>query len=162
MEETLLTGSRVWLLGKVMSDITLNTGADRGKGALAKALKGDAAALARIYAFGFEGQLVALAKPALFLVHGDGESGDDPAELGLSVGGFSLPADLRAWEYDRADMTLRLDIMTGTFDTVLINYELGADGLQDYVRGGGQVGAPSPLGPNPRRGRGRRWRSDDE
>ena len=162
MEETLLTGSQVWLLGKIMDDITLNAGKNGGKGALAKALRGDGAALARIYAFGFDGQLVALAKPALFLVHGEGVKGDDPAELGLAVGGFTLPAKLRAWGYERADMTLRLDMMTGTFDTVLINYELGADGLQDYVRGGSQVGAPSPLGPNPRRGRGRRWRPDDE
>lgn len=162
MEETLLTGSRVWLFGRIMTDITLDKDKVSGKGALARSLKGDEAALARIYAFGFDGQLVALAKPALFLVHGDGVSGDDPAKLGLAVGGFSLPAELRAWGYDRADMTLRLDMMTGTFDTVLINYELGADGLQDYVRGGGQVGTPSPLGPNPRRGRGRRWRPDDE
>ena len=85
MDETLLTGSRVWLFGRIMKDITLDPKEISGRGALAKALKSDDAALARIYAFGFEGHVVQLAKPAIFLVHGEGEKGD-PATLGLGLG----------------------------------------------------------------------------
>ena len=50
--------------------------------------------------------------------------------------------------------------MTGSFDRILLDHELAEDGLQGFVRGGGQVGQPSRGGRG--RGRRRRWRSDDE
>jgi hypothetical protein len=159
MDETLLTGSAVWLFGRIMKDLSLNGGEIGGKGALAMAMKGDKAGLARVYAFGYEGQVIPLATPAIFLVHGKGEDGD-PAKLGLASDNYTLPDDMKAWGYDRADMTLRLDMMTGTFDRLLIDYEIGG-GLQGYARGGSDVGQPSPLRAGPAR-RGRRWRSEDE
>lgn len=172
MAETLLNGSKIWLFGRTISDLHLGDGGSAAPSATSAAAqnsevdKGAGASegpekLARIYAFGFEGHLVQLARPAIFRVHGDGDP-DAVAKAGLATDGLVPPKDWSGWQYDRADMTLRLDMMTGTFDSVLIDYELGTDGLQGYVRGGSQVGAPTPLGVSPRRGRGRRWRADDE
>lgn len=164
MSENLLTGSAVCLFGRVMTDLELVKDAGwskpRGQNVLAQALAAPDARLARIYAFSFESEVMVLTKPAAFLVHGEGEAIDK--ERCLLPDGLTLPTDLQAWVYDRADMTLRLDILTGTFDSLLLDYELGGGGLQDYVRGGRQAGTPSPMGPGTRGGRGRRWRSDDD
>ncbi|PZQ46984.1 MAG: hypothetical protein DI556_18525 [Rhodovulum sulfidophilum] len=148
MAETLFSGSQVWLFGRKMSDITV-AGADKP-------------ALARIYAFGFEGQVIPLARPAIFRVLGDPIDPADPAKLGLATSGYQLPGDMVAWSVNREDMTLRLDEMTGTVDRLLIDYELGGEGIKDYVRGGRDVGRPSPIAPASRGVRARRWRSDDE
>jgi hypothetical protein len=176
MRETLLAESSVWLFGRIMTDIVLNKDEEPNeaeeerqrpgpRGVLASVLRHDAAALARIYMFAFEGELFELRKPAIFLVHGEGKKPSDRrklSEIGLPFKREIIASDLRVWVYDRDDMTLRLDQLTGTFDRLLLDHEIGREGLQDYVRGGNQAGSPSPLGPSTRRGRGRRWRADDE
>ncbi len=163
MTETLLTGSTVWLFGRVMEDIELKK-IDRNntllKNPLAKSMGADDAQLARIYAFAFQSEVFILTQPAAFLVHGDGEEVDEEKCL-LRDGLTGLPNNLMAWPYDRADLTLRLDILTGTFDKLLLDYEIGRDGLHDYVRGGRDVGAPMAARPATPRG-GRRWRGDDD
>lgn len=166
MEETLLAGSTIWLFGRVMTDLELkkSKSSEKTDGPLAGALKRDGAQFARIYSFAFEGNLITLAKPAIFLVHTDGDEIDDETliGIGLAITKKNFAPDFRIWRYERDDMTLRLDPTSGTFGRLLIQEEVGKESLQDYVRGGAEVGTPSPLGARPRGGRGRRWRSDDD
>src|SRR4051812_47691649 len=98
---------------------------------------------ARIYAFSYEGHYHDLDRPTVFLVHGagidpEGPAGRTPAEegdisrqpphvgrtgVGTQMGNFGR--GMRAWAYDRADFTLRLDVDTGSFDLLLLSQELG-------------------------------------
>lgn len=100
-------------------------------------------AIARIYSFSFENILYDMTRPTLFLVHGKGidPEGVDfklvgdrrlysrmPAETGrtgLSMTSTTFTQGIRAWAYDRGDFTLRLDLEGGTFDTLLLQAELG-------------------------------------
>ena len=149
-------------------------------------------AFARIYGFSYEGAYTPLAKPAIFLVHGEGESAatksvrialtkekeqndsdedcttdiddavlklklKDPCgvsqTLSLFIGDTSLaPAptklnksgvaaktwefasDVRLWEYDRGDFSLRLDIDSGPLERILVDREQGGDEMP-YFRG---------------------------
>jgi hypothetical protein len=142
------------------------------------------ATIARIYAFSFQNEFFELVRPALFVVNGDGEiplwsDADDPKEprtddrvrrqyaypiglTGLTQMGGNLATELKVWAYDRDDFSVRLDIMTGSYDRILLEYELAEEGIQGFVRGGGQLGQPAPMGGRRGRGRGRRWRSDDD
>lgn len=165
MKESLLASSTIWLFGRVMTDLKLD-----GKktppapdGQLAGALKQAEAKFARIYSFAFEGNLITLAKPAIFLVHGDGNAINDEtlAGIGLAITARNFAPDFKIWQYERDDITLRLDPTSGTFGRVLIQEEVGKESLQDYVRGGADVGTPTSLGAA-RRARSRRFRSDDE
>ncbi|MFQ8432262.1 hypothetical protein [Amaricoccus sp. W119] len=165
MDETLLAGSTIWLFGRVMKDITLDGKKTPAKpdGQLAGALKQAEAKFARIYSFAFEGNLITLAKPAIFLVHGDGDKIEDKtlAGIGLAITAANFAQDFKIWQYERDDITLRLDPTSGTFGRVLIQQEVGKESLQDYVRGGADVGTPTSLGAA-RRPRSRLFRSDDE
>lgn len=86
--------------------------------------------LARIFGFSFEGHYFALRAPALFLVHGDGlpvAAGDpiDFQRIGVAYKEQTFTANLRVWLYDRSDMTVRLDIGSGTLQEMLIDPEGG-------------------------------------
>lgn len=103
---------------------------------------------ARIYSFSYEGQIYDMQRPAIFLVHGEGIDPEGPSfrtpradgdvsrrpphvgrtGAGSQTGNFA--SGIRAWAYDRADFTVRLDIDNGSFDSVLLAHELGsADGM---------------------------------
>lgn len=148
-------------------------------------LRSPGALIARIYAFSFQNEFFEMVRPALFVVNGEGETplrsdddlqdddmverrGDERTQrdysfplglTGLASMGGNLATEIRVWAVDRDDFSVRLDIMTGSFDRILIEHEFAEEGLQGFVRGGGELGRPSPSG---RRGRGRRWRSDDD
>lgn len=126
---------------------------------LKKQLAEKNATLARIYGFSFEGHNYSLPKPALFLVHTEGTEviiqGPQALAGGGTAGGgrTTLDAsgvvardwefaasdpktqDLRMWEYDKGDFSLRLDIETGPFEQILLEaamrggtaYSSGAD-----------------------------------
>jgi hypothetical protein len=142
----------------------------------------DDARLARIYAFSFQNELIDLVKPALFVVNGDGVdpqglefrsrvaggSTESVSIFGGAVGGTGLgemlgtfAAGLKVWAYDRDDFSVRLDMTTGPFDRILLDHELADEGIQGFVRGGAELGRPAPMGGR-RRGRGRRWRAEDD
>jgi hypothetical protein len=156
---------------------------------LADQLMSPDARLARIYAFSFQNEFFELVKPAIFVVNGNGviplrsqndrrnEFPDDPGgprgdereqrEYGSPLGltglaqiGGNLATELRVWAYDRDDYSLRLDMMTGTFDRILIEHEFAEEGLQGFVRGGASLGTPTGVSSRRRRPRG--WRSDDD
>lgn len=83
------------------------------------------ARLARIYSFSYEGQYTELPRPSVYVVHGNGRlvSQGISGELdrsGVAARDWSFEADVRYWEYDRINYALRLDIISGTLDEILI------------------------------------------
>ena len=89
--------------------------------------------LARIYAFSFEGHSWDLYKPAIFVVHGDGQpaepirppnrAGRAPGsadETGVAAQSYSYSEDMMMWPYDKDDISIRLDVETGPFEQILL------------------------------------------
>jgi hypothetical protein len=100
--------------------------------------------VARIYAFSFEGSIYSLPKPSMFFVHTTGASVDITQSVGRSstqVSGvvareweFAAQvaagyADLRYWEYEKGDFSIRLDTEAGQLEQILLAAALraGAD-----------------------------------
>lgn len=163
MSETLLSEATVHLFGRESEDLKLDVSKYGDRSGLARALKRADPRLARIYAFVFQNEYFDLASPALFVVDGPGEpvEPDRLASTGLAATPPDLSEDLTVWQQERGDLTIRLDVMTGSFDRVLLDYELADIGLQDFVRGGSQLGTPTAVNARARR-RPRGWRSEDE
>ncbi|UWQ74355.1 hypothetical protein [Leisingera sp. M658] len=104
----------------------------------------DDANLARIYGFSYEGTYFELPEPVIFLVHGDGDSATGPespadqvqvsrAPLNPSVTGvasaeYQIANDIRVWDYDKADYTIRMDVMAGRLEQVLLDVYFGDGG----------------------------------
>jgi hypothetical protein len=93
--------------------------------------------LARIYAFSFEGGTYSMPKPAIFVVHGigkpidalnfrGGKSSVDEGGVVAKEWEFAGDADLRYWEYDKGDFSLRLDTEAGPFEQILLQASLRA------------------------------------
>lgn len=147
---------------------------------------GDApATLARIYSFSYQNELHDLMKPAIFLVHGVGvdieqaQFGPFQEQInrsslaqraaytersGVSSQGQDFARGMRAWVYDRADFSIRLDVETGTLDRVLLGIEFGDPHFGDHTRMAGGDSGPPPPPPAPgglgRRARRRRFKDD--
>ncbi|TBD25565.1 hypothetical protein [Rhizobium ruizarguesonis] len=151
-DETLLGVSAVYLFGRQLSDLILRGSVYKPLGVpksgknnfLRRQLGADDAALARIYAFSFEGAFIELARPAIFVVHGSGADPDGPppnaiaydrlsrspgssARTGLGSQIGALAKDMRVWVYDKGDLSMRLDAETGTFEQILLSAEVSAD-----------------------------------
>ena len=121
------------------------------------------AKFAHIYAISYEGTFHHLSRPAIFLVHGDGDeiAGAGLPSRGAGEGGLTDDSGLvakdftferskegagandlrpgqsvRYWEYDKGDFTLRLDIASGTFEDVLLDAEVDT---QLQISGAGRV-----------------------
>jgi hypothetical protein len=113
--------------------------------------EGRDARFARVYAISFEGSFYNLPKPMIFLVHGDGAvirgagvsvllpdprperpTTDDSGMAGRDFGfeasetGSGPGHDLRYWEYDKDDLSLRLDVVSGSWDEILVDATLSA------------------------------------
>jgi hypothetical protein len=91
------------------------------------------AKFARIYGFSHEGHYYDLPKPAIFLVHGDGTAPVFRANNRTDVDSSGVVArewefadndpavkDLKMWEYEKGDFSLRLDIESGPFEQILL------------------------------------------
>ena len=109
---------------------------------LEEQLFAEGARLARIYGFSYEGHYYDLAKPAIFLVHGRGQDPEawrpgfavpnarfdrapaDADRTGVANTAGSFSEDIRVWSYDKGDFSIRLDIEAGTFDQILLEFEL--------------------------------------
>lgn len=161
--ETLLSVSAVYLFGRLISDLTVAGEVDpddedrpRSVGAN-KFLRGQVrnkdAALARIYAFSFEGAMYELDRPSLFIVHGGGQDPDVPApedadlallsrspgrvtKTGVGLHSWSFSRDMRVWVYDKGDFSVRLDVETGTFEHILLAAELDEEAWSSGGRSG--------------------------
>lgn len=119
-----------------------------------------AARLARIYGFSFEGYYYDLARPAIFLVHGPGDdpeprmqpagpppppqfanperspTGPHGADFtGTANQDYSFAEDMRVWPYDKDDFSIRLDMVTGPFEQILLDAELVADDVLSSTSG---------------------------
>lgn len=116
---------------------------------LTKQVDFEEAGFARIFGFSHDGRYFDLERPTIFLVHGEGEelTDDDddkafspplPSDSGLGAAEFQFARDMRYWEYDKADFTVRMDMFAGMFEEVLLGFEL--DGGDDPMDGGGSVG----------------------
>jgi hypothetical protein len=110
-------------------------------------LNAELATLARIYGFSYEAFYYDLARPTIFLVHGPGIDPEglpnplapnqavlsrmpsDTGRTGVAAMMGSFTGEIKAWAYDRADFTIRLDMEGGSFDTLLLAAELGETDL---------------------------------
>ncbi|HUN45842.1 MAG TPA: hypothetical protein VMU85_04955 [Stellaceae bacterium] len=109
---------------------------------LKQQLLADGARLARIYGFSFEGHYYDLPKPALFLVHKQGDALEH-GEFGrttLEAAGVmarewefsdstSTAHNVRKWSYDKGDFSIRLDTESGPFEQILLATMRGASPL---------------------------------
>lgn len=171
-KETVLGLSAVYLFGRLVSDLTIVQNdpdeADRPprKGSnnfLKGQFKDVEAGLARIFSFSYEGFFYDLARPSLFLVHGGGLDIDapppaDPAYdrlarspgrisrsgVGRQTGSFSL--DMRVWVYDKSDLSMRLDVDSGSLEHILLTAELDDDSSDGRSSGGRSSGGRSSGG----------------
>jgi hypothetical protein len=128
MPETLLAASETKLYGRVVSGLAVDVSGHTSLGDnlfVKKQLEASNARFARIYAFSFEGQYYVLPKPAIFLVHGDGVAAKDVP--GVAARDWDFLTDIKAWSYDKADFSVRLDIETGPLDKILLEEMLKPD-----------------------------------
>jgi hypothetical protein len=160
-QETLLSHTKIWLFGRVLRDISIHRAvyaniphtetdgnhADTppqmsNNNFLFAQLSGAGAQLARIYAFSYEAGYYDLARPTIFLVHGEGIEPEgvsgtltpdqrklsrmpgETGRTGLATQEGSFAGGIKAWAYDRADFTIRLDMEGGSFDSLLLEAEL--------------------------------------
>ncbi len=97
--------------------------------------------IARIYGFSYEGRYYDLPWPTMFLVHGPGDpvetlpgaarvsrAPEEPDHTGMAAQDFSFADDLMAWSYDRADLSIRMDVESGSFEQILLDLVLGGGG----------------------------------
>jgi len=157
MRESLLSSSSIILFGRVFPLTLEKDKPGAGLGAntfLQRQLTAAGAQLARIYAFTYEGTFYNLPKPAVFLVHGDGETiagfvdnKAPPATVtasGLIAREFGFESDVKFWEYDKGDFTLRMDLVSGSFDEVLLDAALSMT-ARDALISRSDVAARSDL-----------------
>lgn len=173
--ETLLGVSSVYLFGRRLLDIEIKPqvyGAVPEVGAnnfLRKQLIADGACLARIFAFSFEGELMELNRPTIFLVHGQGVDPDDPpptnvqgeteyrrlarspgssSKTGLGIQSQSFAENTRVWVYDKTDFSMRMDIETGTLEQILLGSDssFGFDPASGMARSSGGMARSSGAG----------------
>lgn len=148
MPESLLAASAVKLFGRLVDEGFLKVDKTKVAGSLGQALGRlavtDTSKFARIYGFSFEGQYYDLARPAIFLVQGDGTpvtpvspvTGDGksatpvPPAIGVAVEPPKFASDVLVWDYDRDDFLLRIDVETGPLERILLEAELGPDQLR--------------------------------
>jgi hypothetical protein len=157
MNESLLSPSNINLFGR---EFPLTFDRDKlpgGLGAnqfLREQLADKDARLARIYAFTYEGTFYNLPKPAIFLVHGNGTDISGFAEIanklsdvgksGLVARDFGFEGGVKFWEYDKGDFTLRCDIVSGTFEEVLLDAALSMS-ARDAITSRSDLAARSDL-----------------
>lgn len=134
MTESLLNTSSITLFGRVLDDISISAPkapAETPSGIvsdLQQALdnrigtkaSSDKAQFARVYGFSYGGVYHEILRPMLFLVHGDGVGSRDVKQPGPDTEDSPFYEDLRAWTYDHADQTMRLDVDSGRFEQVLL------------------------------------------
>ncbi len=171
MPETLLSPSNVLIYGRSILDLKIVSTRRRGQkvaqdhnpfeeprgGAnffLQNQLNAEGAHLARIYGFSYEGHYYDLSRPALFLVHGNGLEAErvaaDPRvargpegadRSGVAAQDYSFSDDMRVWSYDKEDLTIKLDMESGSFTDLLLEASLNEDTLQSYYSGAKVSGA---------------------
>ena len=186
MPETLLSPSNILLFGRVVVDLKINQVEDKcnppvpdrhspfivarsgGDRDLENQLVDKTSTIARIYSFSYEGAYYDLPRPALFLVHGDGEdvteaeakktnvarAPGEPSLTGVAAADFQFADGLKVWSYDKADHTIRMDVETGEFEDVLLNMYFGGGKVSSWRTGGVKVSGAKLSGGRLSGGRG--------
>jgi hypothetical protein len=164
MAETLLSQSAVKMFGRVLEGVEIRPTVAAGAPGLGfnlflkRQLAGGSESVpmfARIYAFSFEGAFYNLPRPAIFVVHGPGDAirgagtydyddkkGKGPAstdDSGIPAREFVFESDIRYWEYDKDDLSLRLDSFSGTLDDILIEASLSSTSRSGLVARSGMA-----------------------
>jgi len=129
-ENDLLSGSVVRLFGRKILGVEVDKkklGASLTNKQLLAQIgqlpESDKLELARIYAFSFENQFYTLPKPTLFLVHGNCARATTDTGL-ANKSTLNFEDDIMRWMFDKDDVTLRADVVTGTLDDILIDATL--------------------------------------
>lgn len=153
MTESLLSFSEVLLFGRLVDDLkyTPKDKKNRGRNKFLEEQVKDTnkdeekPSLARIYGFSYEGTYFELPEPAIFLVHGPGKhvnekaneknapgklasrAPNEPSMTGVAAADFQFSDDILYWNYDKSDYTIRMDVMSGQFEQVLLDLYFGFD-----------------------------------
>ena len=91
------------------------------------------AKLAAVYGFEFEGHYYDLPVPTILLVHGQGTT---PKNAGAVVESDpKLADDVKVWEYDKADFSMRVDIDSGPLESILLEQTLESSELAAETSG---------------------------
>ncbi len=133
MGETLLSASKIVLIGFQIDDLKIqkNSANDPAKASgnnhfLADQLNNGAnAGFARIYGYSYAGKYCELEVPTILLVHGAGKKLDNKtaASTAMAAQDFNFSSDLRTWNYDQADFSIRLDMSSGPLSQLLLDPE---------------------------------------
>ncbi len=139
LDETLLASSQIRLFGRDFVGLTLNLealaalqGGDpspRKNPLTDKLQKGLDPRLARIYGFSFDGNYFKLVKPYVYLVHGDGieiKERSDIANVGVEIKDAEFLIGVKMWHYDKVDFSVRIDIVSGWLEEILLDACLGS------------------------------------
>jgi len=131
----ILEHSRILVYGRVVAGITLDAApADDGKSKSADAsvdakILNSAGAdkkLATVFGFEFEGHYYDLPKPVILLVHGDSGSPEDAGAMVESDP--KLVGDIEVWSCDKADLSVRLDVSSGSLEEILLDMAVDDSG----------------------------------
>jgi hypothetical protein len=151
--ETLLSPTGVLLFGRKLLDLKLDYKAPPSTPAqakrsgvpgrfgdnlfLQKQLADKSACFARIYAFSYEGHNYDLPRPVIMLVHGDGiepqgKTGQDAVahdtdRSGVVSEDYHYNDDVRVWAYDQSDISMRIEVDSGSIADILLQSELAGD-----------------------------------
>jgi hypothetical protein len=130
-DEPLLAAGGVKLFGQKVVGLDIDLGkASSGLAGLPQKLTKAMAAptLARIYGFSYEGRYYEMARPAIFLVEGNGTAVDKTMATTGAASRTPAPREgLTMWPADQGDISLRLDIDIGPLERILLEAELGPD-----------------------------------
>ncbi|MEM7742126.1 MAG: hypothetical protein AAF409_00330 [Pseudomonadota bacterium] len=164
MSETLLSSSSILLYGVELSDIAFVKDREYVGDGRARELqdqlqyepdadKAEDVRLARIYGFAFAGMSFQMGTPAIFVVHGPGSDPKDQSsgsplvpgntdQTGVFAQSYDFSKNIKYWTYDKNDISLRMDISTGSLETLLLDLEIGDEhgGGHGNPVGGGRVG----------------------
>lgn len=150
MDENLLSPTNIILFGRVFPLEVDHDALPQALGAnhfLRDQLAAGNSGFARIYAFSYEGTFYNLPKPAIYLVHGEGsvvrgaglpnrgQGNNQPVitDSGLVALDVAFESDVRMWEYDKGDFTLRLDVVSGTLDELLLEAALSMNAREALI-----------------------------
>ncbi len=122
MTESLLGISEVSLYGEKVSDMSFND------------MDGDPIRyFVRVYGYAFEGNYYGMDAPIIMLLVGDGAVLDDATPKDVKN---SFSSHVRRWVCDKSDHSVRLDELTGSVESILLEAELTAGGAAGRVSGG--------------------------
>ena len=114
MSEKLLSISEVNLYGQVVTDMAYIHAEKEGD---------PNRQFARIFGYGYEGRYYNLDAPILMLIDGGGDDVSSTSPPKEVVDSFST--NMRVWTVDKSDSSIRLDTLTGSFEEILLEVELG-------------------------------------